>query len=146
MVSYYYGQIFFSPSLNANVREDHPQWLRRQSAYPPTPLKSFWIVQLMAFRDACGEHKAIGTFPFCFHPSVVSSPSRFSRDTRDSWRIIIQQEGELVFSELLFTKQVSFCLRSLQQPLSWITQTGTGWCTLTLSVSDQWDRGHYNKI
>lgn len=52
VASYYYGQKFFDPS--SNVREDRPKWLRKQSAYLPTPLKSFWIVQRMAFRHVCG--------------------------------------------------------------------------------------------
>lgn len=77
---------------------------------------------------------------------MTYSPARSSHETKHPWRMINQQEKELIFSELLFRKQVNFYLQSLQQPLSWITQVGTGLCTLNYECFWLVGRGHHNGL
>jgi hypothetical protein len=58
------------------------------------------------------EHKI--SFPFCFQPLVTPSQHKVLLQNKESLENH-QLEGKLIFSVLLFKKQLSFCLQSLLQ-------------------------------
>lgn len=69
-------------------RTTHSGWENRVLIIPAhwraSALYNRWLSDTLVVPEPA--HKAIGTFPFYFHAAVASSPTRFSHDTKDSWK------------------------------------------------------------